>query len=98
MRASLAAVAAASLAISALSGASGAATSQARGTIVFAMKGRSQFARLAIVKPDGTGLRTLFPRRVTAEDPVWSPDGTRVGYATQAGSTWPAATAGSRTV
>jgi Tol biopolymer transport system component len=36
--------------------------------------------RIAVAGVDGTGARTITPRRILAIDPDWSPDGTRIVY------------------
>ncbi len=36
--------------------------------------------RIYLIRPNGSGLHRITPRRQAAEDPSWSPDGTRIIY------------------
>jgi Tol biopolymer transport system component len=36
--------------------------------------------RIYVIRPNGTGLRRITPRRQRAANPSWSPDGTRIIY------------------
>lgn len=48
----------------------------ARAAIAF-----TQGRALLVMRPDGTGVRTLVAgRRLNASDPVWSPDGSRIAF------------------
>jgi Tol biopolymer transport system component len=47
---------------------------------------------IVVIRPDGSGRRTLVRSKGTVEHPAWSPDGSRVVYALFVGEGWSAPT------
>src|ERR1041384_6361912 len=78
------------LALTASSAASHAAAVERQGTIAFIRMASDKVfgGSLFVVRPDGSGLRSLTPPDTKVVSYAWSPDGTRIAYIDQRLSLW----------